>query len=118
MARGPADPACDSGEHPDDLHPGAPPGALSQCRRQDLPHARRPSLRLRGRAREDRADPGQDRDPDRGQAPPRKGQLVTLKALQMLALEVRRKIEYWVVGGCNKGHYEDYLRSQAAKDPA
>ena len=53
-----------------------------------------------------------------GRLHPRKGQLVTLKALQMLALEVRRKIEYWVVGGCNKGHYEDYLRSQAAKDPA
>ena len=51
-----------------------------------------------------------------GRLHPRKGQLITLKALQMLPIEVRRKIEYWVVGGCTKGNYEEYLRAQAAKD--
>ncbi len=36
----------------------------------------------------------------------------------MLPAEVRSRIEYWVVGGRNKGNYEDRLRSQAAADPA
>lgn len=51
-----------------------------------------------------------------GRLHPRKGQLITLQALQMLPPEVRRKIEYWVVGGRNKGNYEEKLRSQAAGD--
>jgi phosphatidyl-myo-inositol dimannoside synthase len=49
---------------------------------------------------------------------PRKGQLLTLQALQMLPAEVRSRIEYWIVGGRNKGNYEDRLRSLAASDPA
>ncbi len=53
-----------------------------------------------------------------GRLHPRKGQLVTLQALQLLPVEVRRRIEYWIVGGRNKGNYEDQLRAQAAADPA
>jgi phosphatidyl-myo-inositol dimannoside synthase len=52
-----------------------------------------------------------------GRLHPRKGQLITLRALQMLPVEVRRRLEYWVVGGRNKGNYEDRLRAQAASDP-
>jgi glycosyltransferase involved in cell wall biosynthesis len=53
-----------------------------------------------------------------GRLHPRKGQLITLKALQMLPDEVRNRIEYWIVGGRNKGNYEDKLRAQAAEDTA
>ena len=52
-----------------------------------------------------------------GRLHPRKGQLITLEALQMLPAEVRSRIEYWIVGGRNKGNYEDRLRSRAAADP-
>ena len=52
-----------------------------------------------------------------GRLHPRKGQLITLKALQMLPEDVRSRIEYWIVGGRNKGNYEDRLRSGAAADP-
>jgi phosphatidyl-myo-inositol dimannoside synthase len=51
-----------------------------------------------------------------GRLHPRKGQLVTLQALQMLPPEVRCRIEYWIVGGRNKGNYEDRLRAQASSD--
>ena len=53
-----------------------------------------------------------------GRLHPRKGQLLTLRALQMLPAEVRERIEYWIVGGRNKGNYEEQLRSQAGTDPA
>jgi phosphatidyl-myo-inositol dimannoside synthase len=53
-----------------------------------------------------------------GRLHPRKGQLLTLQALQMLPIEVRSRIEYWIVGGRNKGNYEDKLREQAAEDSA
>jgi glycosyltransferase involved in cell wall biosynthesis len=53
-----------------------------------------------------------------GRLHPRKGQLITLRALQMLPVEVRSRIEYWVVGGRNKGNYEERLRSAAAADSA
>lgn len=52
-----------------------------------------------------------------GRLHPRKGQLLTLRALQMLPAEVRRRLEYWVVGGRNKGNYEERLRTTAAADP-
>jgi glycosyltransferase involved in cell wall biosynthesis len=51
-----------------------------------------------------------------GRLHPRKGQMITLRALQMLPAEVRRHIEYWIVGGRNKGNYEDRLRSMADAD--
>jgi glycosyltransferase involved in cell wall biosynthesis len=53
-----------------------------------------------------------------GRLHPRKGQLVALEALQMLPSEVRSRIEYWIVGGRNKGNYEDRLRERAAGDSA
>ena len=53
-----------------------------------------------------------------GRLHPRKGQMITLQALQMLPAEVRSRIEYWVVGGRNKGNYEDRLRAMANLDPA
>ena len=53
-----------------------------------------------------------------GRLHPRKGQLITLKALQMLPAEVKSRIEYWIVGGRNKDHYEERLRQQAGQDPA
>ena len=53
-----------------------------------------------------------------GRLHPRKGQLITLQALQMLSKDVRSRIEYWIVGGRNKGNYEELLRNQAAMDRA
>jgi phosphatidyl-myo-inositol dimannoside synthase len=52
-----------------------------------------------------------------GRLHPRKGQLLTLQALQMLPPEVRTRIEYWIVGGQSKGNYEATLRHSAAKVP-
>ena len=52
-----------------------------------------------------------------GRLHPRKGQLITLQALQSLAPDVRARIEYWVVGGQSKGNYEAHLRSTAADSP-
>ncbi|HEY1847815.1 MAG TPA: glycosyltransferase family 4 protein [Opitutaceae bacterium] len=53
-----------------------------------------------------------------GRLHPRKGQIETLQALQMLPEEVRGRIEYWIVGGCTKGNYEDRLRALATQDSA
>ena len=52
-----------------------------------------------------------------GRLHPRKGQLITLQALQALAPEFRRQIEYWIVGGSGgKQHgYEDDLRATVAQ---
>jgi glycosyltransferase involved in cell wall biosynthesis len=50
-----------------------------------------------------------------GRLHPRKGQLITLKALQMLAPEVRARIEYWIVAGHSRDHYEAALRRAAAE---
>jgi glycosyltransferase involved in cell wall biosynthesis len=52
-----------------------------------------------------------------GRLHPRKGQLLTLQALQMLPPEVRARIEYWVVGGQSKGRYENTLRATAGAQP-
>jgi phosphatidyl-myo-inositol dimannoside synthase len=51
-----------------------------------------------------------------GRLHPRKGQLITLQALQMLPADVKRRIEYWIVGGRPKGDYEERLRAKAASD--
>lgn len=45
-----------------------------------------------------------------GRLHPRKGQLVTLQALQSLAPRFRSQIEYWIVGGGTKERYETKLR--------
>ena len=67
-----------------------------------------------------RAKPAQPRDKivvlTVGRLHPRKGQLITLEALQMLPDDVRGRLEYWIVGGRNKGNYEGRLRSQAATE--
>jgi len=52
-----------------------------------------------------------------GRLHPRKGQLVTLEALQTLAPEVRARLEYWIVGGQSKDNYEATLRTTAAAKP-
>lgn len=52
-----------------------------------------------------------------GRLHPRKGQLITLQALQMLPPAVRARIEYWVVGAQSKGNYESALRVAAAAQP-
>jgi glycosyltransferase involved in cell wall biosynthesis len=52
-----------------------------------------------------------------GRLHPRKGQLITLEALQMLAPEVRSRLEYWIVGGQSKDNYEAQLRATAAQRP-
>ncbi|MBI5771258.1 MAG: glycosyltransferase family 4 protein [Verrucomicrobia bacterium] len=52
-----------------------------------------------------------------GRLHPRKGQLLTLQALQMLPPEVRGQLEYWIVGAQSKGDYEQKLRSAAALHP-
>jgi glycosyltransferase involved in cell wall biosynthesis len=52
-----------------------------------------------------------------GRLHPRKGQLTTLQALQTLAPEFRRQIEYWIVGGSGGKHhgYEKTLRTTVAQ---
>lgn len=52
-----------------------------------------------------------------GRLHPRKGQLITLEALQTLAPEVRSRVEYWIVGGQSKDNYETSLRATAAARP-
>jgi len=52
-----------------------------------------------------------------GRLHPRKGQLLTLEALQTLAPEVRAQLEYWIVGGQSKDNYELTLRATAAARP-
>jgi phosphatidylinositol alpha-1,6-mannosyltransferase len=52
-----------------------------------------------------------------GRLHPRKGQLLSLQALQMLPPEVRSRIEYWIVGAQSKGRYETTLRTAAAAYP-
>ncbi|HEY9155889.1 MAG TPA: glycosyltransferase family 4 protein [Opitutaceae bacterium] len=49
-----------------------------------------------------------------GRLHPRKGQLVTLHALQALAPQYRSQIEYWVVGQ-GKGKYDQALRSAVSQ---
>ncbi len=50
-----------------------------------------------------------------GRLHPRKGQLITLHALQSLAPQFRNQVEYWIVGGQSKGRYEANLRSAVAQ---
>lgn len=50
-----------------------------------------------------------------GRLHPRKGQLITLHALQALAPQFRNRIEYWVVGGHTKGSYAEQLRQAAGE---
>lgn len=50
-----------------------------------------------------------------GRLHPRKGQLLTLQALQALAPEFRGQIEYWLIGSQSKGTYESTLRTAAAQ---
>jgi glycosyltransferase involved in cell wall biosynthesis len=50
-----------------------------------------------------------------GRLHPRKGQLITLRALQALAPQFRQRIEYWVVGGQPKHGYDHALRTAAAQ---
>ncbi|MBI4623016.1 MAG: glycosyltransferase family 4 protein [Verrucomicrobia bacterium] len=52
-----------------------------------------------------------------GRLHPRKGQLHTLQALQLLPPGVRRGLEYWIVGTGTKGNYEGQLRAAAAALP-
>lgn len=52
-----------------------------------------------------------------GRLHPRKGQLATLQALQLLAPDVRSRLEYWLVGGHSKPRYEGELRVTAAACP-
>ncbi|HZZ58873.1 MAG TPA: glycosyltransferase family 4 protein [Opitutaceae bacterium] len=52
-----------------------------------------------------------------GRFHPRKGQLETLRALQMLPPEVRARLEYWIVSGQSKGRYEEQVRAAAAAVP-
>ena len=52
-----------------------------------------------------------------GRIHPRKGQLLTLQALQLLPPTDRARIEYWIVGGQSKGRYEQSIRNAAAATP-
>jgi phosphatidylinositol alpha-1,6-mannosyltransferase len=52
-----------------------------------------------------------------GRIHPRKGQLLTLQALQLLPPADRAHIEYWIVGGQSKGRYEQSIRAAAATTP-
>ncbi|HND62362.1 MAG TPA: glycosyltransferase family 4 protein [Opitutaceae bacterium] len=48
-----------------------------------------------------------------GRLHPRKGQLLTLHALLALAPEVRRRLEYWIVGREGRSSYATTLRTEA-----
>ncbi len=48
-----------------------------------------------------------------GRLHPRKGQILTLQALQALAPRFRQRIEYWIVGEHSRHHYEQKLREAA-----
>lgn len=50
-----------------------------------------------------------------GRLHPRKGQLLTLQALQALAPRFRNRIEYWIVGEHSRRHYEQTLRETASR---
>jgi phosphatidyl-myo-inositol dimannoside synthase len=50
-----------------------------------------------------------------GRLHPRKGQLITLRALQSLDERFRAQIEYWIVGNSSRVHYERTLRTAAKK---
>ena len=50
-----------------------------------------------------------------GRIHPRKGQLLTLEALQALPAELADRVEYWVAGSANKGGYERTLREAATR---
>lgn len=50
-----------------------------------------------------------------GRLHPRKGQLLTLQALQALAPDVRARLEYWIVGTQTKGGYAEALRNAATE---
>jgi glycosyltransferase involved in cell wall biosynthesis len=50
-----------------------------------------------------------------GRLHPRKGQLLTLRALQSLAPQFRERIEYWIVGSTGKGDYPEQLHAQVAQ---
>jgi len=52
-----------------------------------------------------------------GRLHPRKGQLFTLQALQLLSPADRARLEYWIVGGQSKGSYEKTIRDAAANTP-
>ena len=52
-----------------------------------------------------------------GRLHPRKGQLLTLQALQMLPFEVRSRLEYWIVSGRSKDSYKSLVRGVAATCP-
>ena len=49
-----------------------------------------------------------------GRLHPRKGQLITLQALELLPPGVRARLEYWVVGSHNKSGYKEKLQATAA----
>ncbi len=48
-----------------------------------------------------------------GRLHPRKGQLLTLRALETLAPDVRARLEYWIVGRASHGSYANQLREAA-----
>src|SRR5581483_5349722 len=50
-----------------------------------------------------------------GRLHPRKGQLLTFRALQSLDERLRNRIEYWVVGNSSRPPYEQALRDAAAQ---
>lgn len=52
-----------------------------------------------------------------GRLHPRKGQLITLRALQTLAPTIRKRIEYWIVAGHSRDSYESELRRAAEACP-
>jgi glycosyltransferase involved in cell wall biosynthesis len=52
-----------------------------------------------------------------GRLHPRKGQFLTLQALQMLPPAVRGRLEYWIVSGKSKEEYEQRVRAAAAATP-
>jgi len=104
-------------QHAQQLHAGTPPRPLPRSRGENFSHARRAALRLRGGSTAARDAKKKIVVLTVGRLHPRKGQLFTLQALQMLPAAVRSHLEYWIVGSQSKGQYETTLRAAAAQCP-
>ena len=52
-----------------------------------------------------------------GRLHPRKGQMLTLKALQNLPRDIQSQIEYWIVSGQSKEGYDEKVKALANKTP-
>lgn len=92
-----------------------PEGADKVCRTPGAPRSGRPVPPAAART-DRRSDTGERRLVvlTVGRLHPRKGQELTLAALQRLPPALRARVEYWIAGGQSKGGCEEALHARAA----